>query len=234
MREVIQMITTTLFNHIKSELIKDDYKEQVRRGNHKIQNTNFEFLWYEHDKQYVNKIMQFDQDVKEIVNDLFGGHMLDRYDHDDHFKKRFLNHFVKRQINTKTIEEFKFKLLSVFLNHRDFINTMYHDLDKYIHQTYENKQNNRQSNKGSSTTDNRQAFADLPQTSTNLDVDDTVMEYPTDNTISRNKENQDETTDGRTTTQNRTYSLDEWFKTYGLLEHVFNEFDKKCFLQIFE
>src|SRR5699024_12111610 len=97
-----------------------------------------------------------------------------------------------RQINRQTVEAFKMELLSTFISNETFINTLYEDLEKYIEQTNttngENNQINKQLNDGSTTTDNRQALADLTQTSNNLDVDNTVMDHATDNTISRTKQ----------------------------------------------
>ncbi|MDN6630709.1 MAG: hypothetical protein L0K90_05535, partial [Staphylococcus equorum] len=121
-----------------------------------------------------------------------------------------------------------------------YINRLYTDLDKYVEQTTKgnqtNNQQNTQLNDGKTTTDNRSAFADLPQSSTNLNVDDDVMKHATDNTISKNKQTNQQTnennTKGNTTNDNKTYQLDELFKSSGLLEQIFDTFDVKCFLQI--
>src|SRR5699024_5562811 len=99
-------------------------------------------------------------------------------------------------------EAFKMELLSTFISNETFINTLYEDLEKYIEQTNttngETNQINKQLNDGSTTTDNRQAFADLPQSSTNLDVDNTVMDHATDNKISRNKQKNKQESEGET------------------------------------
>src|SRR5699024_8141846 len=145
-----------------------------------------------------------------------------------------------RQINRQTVEAVKMELLSTLISNETFINTLYDDLDKYIEQTNttngETNQINKELNDRSTTTDNRQACADLPQSSTNLDVDNTVMDHATDNTISRNKQkNKQETegeTSGKTESENKTYQLDELLKSNGLLEQVYDIFDRKCFLQV--
>src|SRR5699024_7288387 len=124
--------------------------------------------------------------------------------------------FVNRQINRQTVEAFKMELLSTFISNETFINTLYEDLEKYIEQTNttngENNQINQQLNDGSTTTDNRQAFADLPQSRTNLDVDNTIRDHATDNTISRNKQETKQETEGETSgkneSENKTYQLD--------------------------
>src|SRR5699024_4885812 len=145
-----------------------------------------------------------------------------------HFKKTFLYRFINRQINRQTIESFKLEMLSTFLMNQDYINRVYSDLDEYITQKQtnesENEQTNKQVNDGSSTTDNRSAFADLPQSTANLDVNNTTMQYPSDNTISRSKQTNQQETDGSTTnesnSENRSYSLDELFKSNGVLENI--------------
>src|SRR5699024_12562035 len=123
------------------------------------------------------------------INYKFSGVSINKKENDKHFKKSFLSRFVNRQINRQTVEAFKMELLSTFISNETFINTLYEDIDKYIEQTNttngDTNQINKQLNNGSTTTDNRQAFADLPQSSTNLDVDNTIMDHATDNTISR-------------------------------------------------
>src|SRR5699024_6929185 len=207
---------------------------------------------------------------------------------DLHFKRSFFYRFINRQINKQTIESFKFELLSTFLMNEEFINRVYSDMEDYLTQKQmgqqddkktnkqentetnkqtnkeTNKQNNRETNNQNSdsinTTDDRSGYADLPQSSVNLDVDNSVMTSASNNTVSRNKQknnnksnteilgetegtSQGDTegtsqgitegeTEGKTTNENRSYQLDELFKTNGLLEEIFNIFDKKCFLQI--
>src|SRR5690606_37407590 len=148
--------------------------------------------------------------------------------------------FINRRINRQTIESFKLELLSVFLTHQDYINRVYMDMEKYVTQTAtsesQNKQTNHQQTDGTTTSDNRSAFADLPQTAVNLDVDNTIMQYPSDNTISRHKQTNRQQTDGETlgehVSENKVYRLDELFKTNGVLEDIFNKFDQKCFMQV--
>lgn len=226
------MVTTTIYNFIQSELIKRGYNEIV--------DTQGNLVFFDDDHQFMTKIFSFDDDVVEIVDDLFNGFCLDDNVHDIHFKKAFLYRFINRQINKQTIESFKIELISTFLMNQDYINRVYSDLDKYVTQKQtnesESEQKNKQLNDGSTISDNRSAFADLPQSTSNLDVNDTVMQYPSDNTISRNKQTNTSETDGETTglntSENRSYQLDELFKTNGVLEQIYNTFDVKCFLQV--
>lgn len=226
------MVTTTIYNIIQSELIKRGYNEIVDQDGN--------LVFFDDDRQFMTKILSFDHDVSEIVDDLFNGMRLEDNDHDHHFKKTFLYRFINRQINRQTIESFKLEMLSTFLMNKDYINRIYSDLDHYITQKQtnesENKQTNNQKVDGSTTSDNRSAFSALPQSTANLDINNTNMQYPSDNTISRNKQTNSNETDGETTGENtgesRSYQLDELFKTNGVLEQIYNIFDVKCFLQV--
>lgn len=225
-------MTTTLYNYIRSELIKKDLNEFV--------DDNGNLIFFEEEHQFLTKILSYDADVSSIMDKLFTGVSLDTREFDEHFKKGFVSRFLERRINRQTIEAFRLQLLSTFLTNKRYINVIYADLDKYIHQESANEQINSQKNQqktdGEALTDNRQAFANLPQNNVQLDVNSTVMESASDNTISRNRQtnNQNSMTfaDGETTMQNRSYQLDELLKLNGLEERIYNEFDRKCFMQI--
>lgn len=226
------MRTTTLFNYIQSELIKKGYNEFVDDDGH--------LVFFDSNHQFITKIFSYDESVSEIVDDLFNGMTLDDSVHDEHFKKSFLYRFINRQINRQTIEAFKLEMLSVFMSNKTYINMVYEGLEDYILQKNishsDNEQNDNQVNTGSTTTDNRSAFADLPQSQANLDINNTSMSYATDNTISRNKQTNQQETDGSSTnesnSENKVYQLDELFKSNGVLENILNIFDVKCFLQV--
>ena len=226
------MVTTTLYKYIQSELIKHGNSEIVKPDDDKYFDPPLDFVWFDKDVQFTTKILKYDEDVAEIVDDLFAGLSLQNEEHDHHFKKGFINRFIDRQINRQTIEAFQMQLVATFLSHEDYVNTVYEDMEKFITQTNTSKQKNKQLTDGGSTTDNRSAFADLPQSSTNLDVDNTTMDHATDNTISRNKEKNNQEVDGETSGENKNYNFDELVKAGGILEQLYNEFDRKCFLQI--
>src|SRR5699024_9521530 len=97
----------------------------------------------------------------------------------------FLYRFINRQINRQTVESFKMQLLYTFLNHQDFLNRLGKDLDQYLTNATEQEQINQQLTDGTTTNDNRQAYASLPQTNVNIDVNDTNMKSTDDNKISR-------------------------------------------------
>lgn len=218
------MVTTTLFNVLQAELIK--------KGLNEFENDVGEFVFFNKDYQFMQKIIAYDADVSEIMDQLFYGLQLATVESDTHFKKNFLLRFINRQINRQTIEAFQMELMNTFLTNEAFINRVYQDLEKYVTNQSIADQRNNQVNDGTTTTDNRQAFADLPQNTVNINVDDTVMTSASDNTISRNKQTNQQATDGTTTTESATYQLDQLLKTNGIMEHIFTVFDSKCFLQV--
>ena len=218
------MVTTTLYNYVQSELIKKGYNEFV--------NDAGELVFFNQDYQFMQKIFSYDEDIQEITNQLFYGLTLDDSENDKHFKKTFLLRFINRQINRQTIEAFQLELMNVFMTNQQFINSVYQDLEKYVSGQSDSNQQNQQVNDGTTTSDNRQAYAELPQNSVNIDVNDSVMTSASDNTISKNKQTNQQATDGTTTTQSKSYQLDQLLKTHNIMETIFQTFDKKCFLQI--
>ena len=217
------MKTTTLFKLIQSELLKEGLNEFVDEDGN--------LIFFDSDHQFTSKILSYDEDIKKIMNDLFSNHQLDDQVFDDQFKKMFLYRFINRQINRQTVESFKMQLLYTFLNHQDFLNRLAKDLDQYLTNATEQEQINQQLTDGTTINDNRQAFASLPQTNVNINVDDTNMKSADDNTISRNKQKNNQQTDGTTKGTSKAYQLDQLLKSNGLLDSIFDDFDRKCFLQ---
>ena len=226
-------MTTRLFNIIQSELINNGVDEFI--------DENGKIIFFENDKQITRKILLFDNDVQKVVNELMIGIELENPEHDMHFKKSFVYRFINRRINRQTLEEFQFELFSTFLTQQDYINTIYADLEKYILKQSEgeqtNNQNNTQTSKSVSSNDSRSAYANLPQSNLNLDVDNTNMETADDNTVSRSKQATDNTnennTSGNSNDSSKQYALDELIKSKDLLKNVFDMFDVNCFMQIF-
>ena len=210
------MKTVTIYDVIQSELINDGHNEFVNDGKLTFFDNKFSFM---------QKVLQYDEPVHDIVTRLFFNGLTLANDSDDkHFKRAFLLHFMERQINKQTIENFSAQLSYVFMMNQDYLNRVYQDLDKYLTGHSENE--NQSQVTGSS--DNRNASATLPQDTVNLDVYDTVMTAADDNTISRQKNTQDTTGTGIT----KQYNLDQLRVVNTLLEQVFLKIDKACFLQV--
>lgn len=209
-------VIATLNEFIETELIKKGFDE-ITNGK--------ELVYFDSNFALSKKIMSYDEDVAEIVNQYFFlGHKLVNPDNDKHFKKGFMTRFLNREINRQTFEAFSMQVVYTFMTTEDYVNRIYTDLDKYLANTQINKQENDSSN----ITDNRSAFSELPQNNVQLDVNDTVMTSANDNTISRNKQ----TNNGKSNGETSNFRLDELFKINGLLDQVYTKFDENCFLQV--
>ena len=218
-----------------------------KKGHKEIFNDKGELIFFDSDQQIMGKVMSYDNEVSDIIDDLFIGYGLNNQAYDHHFKKTFMYRFINREINRQTVESFKMSLMSTFLQQQDYINRVYTDMEKYILGYSEtNQDNTRDSNDlktsnstGNTTTDNRHARSDLPQSNINLDVNNTIMQSANENDISRNKQNniqnnkdQSEShSSGVNNSTTKTYQLDQLLKTNNVLERIMNEFDKKCFMQ---
>lgn len=233
--------TTTLFKIVASELQKMGLNEFEGSKPATDVFPYGDFVFYDKDFQFTEKILNFDYDVQTVIGWLFHGYSLDYVFHDEHFKKMFLLRFANREINFQTVESFKFALISSFLSQKEYINRVYDDLEKYIQQqtTNESKSlgsNNTKSN-GNNITDNRQAYIENPQDEVNLDLNKTTTTYATDNTISKNKVENTNSSDTIMKNDSRvigtSLSLDELIKSSSIMENILKEFDRKCFLQIF-
>ena len=262
-KRVTVLTTTTLYKIVQSELINSGHNEFFDKDNR--------LVLFDNEHQFIRKIMTYDNDIENIVDNLFNNMKLNNLIHDHHFKKTFFFRFINREINRQTIESFMLELTATFLQQQDYINRIYADMEKYILGYSEtNQDNNEDSNDlktstsksnssnisestrtGNTTSDNRQARSDLPQSNINLDVNNTIMRSANENDISRNKQNntqndKDEQTSinenenkdqseshssGVSNSISKTYQLDQLFKTNNVLERIMNEFDKKCFLQ---
>ena len=216
-------------------------------GHNEFFDKDNRLVLFDNEHQFMRKIMSYDEDIENIVDRLFNNMKLDNIIHDQHFKKTFFFRFINREINRQTIESFMLELTATFLTNQEYINRIYTDIEKYILGYSETNQDNSQDSNdlktsnstGNTTTDNRQARSDLPQSNINLDVNNTIMNSANENDISRNKQNntqnnKDESeshSSGVNNSISKTYQLDQLFKTNNVLERIMNEFDKKCFLQ---
>lgn len=207
--------TTTLFEIIKSELLREGYNEFV---------NNQHLTFFDHNFAIIRKIIKFDSDVESIVNDLFFvDEQLDIYENDVSFKKQFVNRFYNREIGFQTLETFSSQLIYVFMSNKDYLNHIY-NLDDFI----TSKSISTNESTGNTESDDRNLTSTLPQNEVNLNVDDTELDYGDTNTISKNRTKQ--SNDSATT--GNDFNIDNVLKMKGLLAEIFDEFDRKCFLQV--
>ena len=257
--------TTTLMEIIQSELQRDGHNEFYNFGQLSFNNDDYAFI---------QKVLHFDDDVKKIVDDKifksfrFNDERIDRY-----FKEAFTTRFLDREIGRQTVEAFASLVLYETIIREDYIYTVFgSELYKYLenhvdfnsdeieNQISEENQDNTSNetyddntvSKGTSVSDDREATSTLPQSEMNMNVDNDVLTFADDNTITKNKTTTTDdtgTTSQRDTTGNtktngkqdttgnqkslqKTYLMENLEKLYTSRERIFNDFDKKCFLHI--
>lgn len=208
---------STIMDIIQSELINSGLNEFVNDGH---------LTFFDDEYAFIQKIMRYDNDVEQIVSRIFfRGVSLETEKADKAFKKMFVNKFLNRKIGFQTVEAFASQLIYTTLLNETFLNEYFENLDKYL----TNQNESTADNIGNNQTDQRNLFSDLPQNNINLNVDDTVLNYGTTNTINRSKSKNDSSNE----TQTNQYNLDNLEKLNGLIERVFNDIDKRCFLHVY-
>lgn len=117
--------TITLNDILRSELQKAGHNEFVNNGRLTFNNEEFSFI---------QKILRFDEDVKNIVDDkIFKGFKFNDERIDRYFKEAFITRFLDRQINRQTIEAFSSQVLYVSITHEDYIYTVFgNDMQRYL------------------------------------------------------------------------------------------------------
>lgn len=208
--------TTTLFQMIQTELIK--------RGHDEFFNDN-QLTFFNKEYAFIQKVMNYDNDIQDVVNEMFfiGTH-LNNPESDKLFKRTFINKFLNRQIKFQTVEGFSSQVIYTLLSNFDYINKLYDELDDYLN----GKQTNETNENTTEIDDNRQATSTLPQDKVNINVDNTLLDYADENTINRHKNEKT----GGSDSESFDYNIDDLLKTNRLLDDVFIEFDKNCFLQV--
>lgn len=233
--------TTTLMDIIQSELQRAGFNEFYNFGQLSFNNDDYAFI---------QKVLRFDDDVKKIVDDkFFKGFRLNNERIDRYFKEAFTTRFLDREIGRQTVEAFAGLVLYECIIREDYINTVFgSDLYKYLenHVDFNSDEiqnqtsNNNSNSNGTSVSEDREATSSLPQSEMNINVDNDVLSFADDNTITKNKTTNEDETDSksnRDTTGNqkslqKTYIMENLEKLYMIRERLFNDFDKKCFLHI--
>lgn len=117
--------TTTIMDILKGELQKRGFNEFVNDGNLTFNDKSYAFI---------QKILRFDEDVKDIVDDVifqgfrFNDERIDRY-----FKQSFVTRFLDREINRQTVEAFGTQVLHYTIIREDYIFTVFgSEVYKYL------------------------------------------------------------------------------------------------------
>lgn len=209
--------TTTLFEYIESELNHLGLNDFMENGLLKTSRDN---------QQYIRKMIRYDEEIDMIIsNYFFAGCHLENESSDKRFKKAFVNRFLNREFMYQTLEATIAQAVFTFLKHEDFLNRYYTNLDQYLL----NKSKQENTNNQEQVSDDRTLFTDLPQDNINLNVDNTILDYGTTNTINRNKNQNNQNAE----TTNENAKLSDLKELSFMLEEIFEDFDSSCFLQIF-
>ena len=222
-----------LYDYYKSKLIEKGLNEFI--------SDTGELILFDNEFQFTTKILKFDDDIKQITNELFNQLMLEDDFKDNHFKRNFLMKFIHRKIGTQTIEMFQMELMTTFLTYEHYINSLYNDLEKYIlNENISNSESTGDSSDESisnNVTKNRQAFTTLPQNNINIDLNNDVLRSADDNTISNNSTDSATTNTSQNNSESmnnsKSYNLDQLVKSNHLFNNILDEFDKRCFYQLF-
>ena len=222
-----------LYDYYKSKLIEKGLNEFI--------SDTGELILFDNEFQFTTKILKFDDDIKQITNELFNQLMLEDDFKDNHFKRNFLMKFIHRKIGTQTIEMFQMELMTTFLTYEHYINSLYNDLEKYIlNENISNSESTGDSSNESisnNVTKNRQAFTTLPQNNINIDLNNDVLRSADDNTISNNSTDSATTNTSQNNSESmnnsKSYNLDQLVKSNHLFNNILDEFDKRCFYQLF-
>lgn len=117
--------TITIMDILKGELQKRGFNEFVNDGNLTFNDKSYAFI---------QKILRFDEDIKDIVDDVifqgfrFNDERIDRY-----FKQSFVTRFLDREINRQTVEAFGTQVLHYTIIREDYIFTVFgNELYKYL------------------------------------------------------------------------------------------------------
>ena len=211
-------INTSLMDIIQSELINLGINEFFNDNDNQL-------VLFNEDHIFIKKVINYDEDVEFIVNNrFFYGLTLDDPDHDRKFKRQFISKFLDHRPKFQTVEAFASEVVFRFMNNMDFLNEYYNNITDYTR----GKQDNTNLGNENRLTDNRHAQATLPQTEVNVNVDDTILDYADRNDITRIRE----MIERENTDDNYNYDLDTLIKSRNLLNEVFEDFERNCFLQI--
>lgn len=235
--------TSTPFKIISSELNRQGLSEFKNT----INNVN---IIGGRENAYIHKIIDYDTDVKNVVDNIFfHGFKFENIQADLNFKKSFITKFLHREIKFQTIDLFSSMLVSESIQSEKYINILFSDeIEKYLTnlniRESENNTNATSTNQNdtlyTSIDDNRQITGTIPQNEINLDLNDDTLTFADTNAISKDKtENNTSNTSNSNNTNNfvgldkqNAYNLESLQKYYAQKNKILQEFDKKLFLQI--
>lgn len=209
---IIDIITVILNNNCYS-MFENVCKNQI--------------TYFNSDYSYFKLINNFNEEIYNLMNEeFFKGNVLKSKKADKEIKRIFFARFLNREIGRQTFEIFLSELLHILYTYDDILSFYYDNIEKYIQANKVNTVNNSSDN----VVNNRSAFTTLPQNEVNLDLNNDLMSYGDNNTISKTKN----TTKGESTNTLSDYDFNiiNNLVNKNIVNYVMNKIDKKCFLQI--
>lgn len=212
--------TTTIYEIIQSELILNGFNEFLNDG---------KLTWNDPDTAFMQKVLFFDEDVKEIVDEkIFKGCRLSEKAIDTNFKSSFINRFMDREIGRQTLEAFASQVVYVFLTHQEYIEYVFSKLEQYMDGVKTSESHEDENN--TNIYEHREAEAELPQTEVNLSVDDDDLTFADNNRIVKEKTTND--SEKNSDSEDKDFNPENLNAIYHMKSRILDEFDEKCFLQI--
>lgn len=208
--------TTSLMEYLQSELIN--------AGHNEFFNDN-QLTFFDDEYAFIYKIMAYDEDVENIVNRrIFHGFKLEDPTADKLFKRGFVSRFLDREFGRQTVEAFASKVISTSIALKDYMDVSFvHAKDYMISGT-----DNTTTQDSTDVKDHRYLNSNLPQDMFNMNLNDDIMKTANENTISKDKDKYDSTTNQT----GKNYDINKLNETFYMIERIYLEYDKKCFLHV--
>lgn len=239
--------TITLHDYLTSEFSKDGRNEVYDYYNLNNPSEDFGMLWDDVGESYMDKILTYDTDTRDIINrKIFRGLALVDKDADEDYKRMFVFRYMNQQIGFQTIEEFSARVMYIFLGHKKYLDYYNANLDDMLkgksesNATSSSEGTSEDISTGSNTSNNnsRDANVTLPQDQPSFNLDNNTILYADDTQASLGRtegSNNSKTTAENLSTSSDdsvsvTHSLDELQKVRNTMRELIAEYEKQCFL----
>lgn len=214
----------TLLDGIRSELIKQGKNEFYVDGKYVANNKDYRFI---------QKAMRYDEDVEQIVTDMFfAGYRFPSSEVDRFFKKAFVNRFLTRQIGRQTFESFASQVVFQSLICEQEVEAIFHNFSSVLANENKTESTNTGENVSENINQGRDIDSTLPQDQINLDLSDFHMDYADSNSISKSKTDSRSNNNQKSTTSATNYNAETFKSLQGLWDNYFKEYDRRCFLHV--
>lgn len=209
---------------IQTELLKKNKSEFYNNGEYTGNNKKF---------QFIQKALRYDEDVQEIVNDMFFmGYTFPNPEADKYIKKMFVNRFLNRQIGRQTVEDFASQVVYTSLSNEQEMMILFENYEDFI--ISNNSVTSESINEGinESIYQNRDLRSTLPQDQINLDLNSFDMDYGDENNIAKSLDKSNNNNKQTTKTDSKNYNAGNLKAFRGAWDYYFKEYDRRCFLQV--